>query len=240
MYLNFYLQRHWRIERYYEVRSRCLAYFDVWYHMTPRNGPRRRRWYKSRRLISSTGREQPLVESIMLQPQRCSRLSLLVLALLTFLSCASFAVASGKSCPLDHPSQVLCDSGIDEVPAPLRLNHCKAHSLIDLFWFLLTAPASFCKCTCFSNSTIIPLDSAKRESTSFSNEIHYARDVADSMMDKRANSYQALSCNDCNRKFCLGYDLPVCKGAKEDDVTSTCFRMPFISFLSPRPLFGSI
>lgn len=52
-------------------------------------------------------------------------------------------------------------------------------------------------------------------------------------MDKRANSYQALSCNDCNRKFCLGYDLPVCKGAKEEDVTSTCFRMLLIYFLSP-------
>lgn len=46
-------------------------------------------------------------------------------------------------------------------------------------------------------------------------------------VDKRANSYQALSCNDCNKKFCLGYDLPVCKGAKEDDVVSTCFRAFF-------------
>lgn len=129
----------------------------------------------------------------------------------------------------DYPSQVLCDCEIDPVPAPLRLSHYRVHSLINPSFFLLTAPASFCKCTCFSNSTIIPLDSAKRESASFSNEFHYTRDVADSMMDKRANSYQALSCNDCNRKFCLGYDLPVCKGAKEEDVVSTCFRMSLIS-----------
>ncbi|BCR90817.1 uncharacterized protein ACHE_60703S [Aspergillus chevalieri] len=88
-----------------------------------------------------------------------------------------------------------------------------------------SAPASFCKCTCFSNSTIIPLDPPKPESSSFAGNL--ARDIADLVAtdnEKRANSYQALSCNDCNRKFCLGYDLPVCKGAKEDDVVSTCFQ----------------
>lgn len=41
---------------------------------------------------------------------------------------------------------------------------------------------------------------------------------------RRAHKYRALSCNDCNRKFCLNYDLPTCKGAKEDDVVTTCFR----------------
>jgi hypothetical protein len=35
---------------------------------------------------------------------------------------------------------------------------------------------------------------------------------------------RALTCNDCNRRFCLDYDLPKCKGAKEDDVIATCFR----------------
>lgn len=85
------------------------------------------------------------------------------------------------------------------------------------------APASFCKCTCFTNSTIIPLDPPKPESSSFAANLLHRDDEADTI-DKRANSYQALSCNDCNKKFCLGYDLPVCKGAKEDDVVSTCFR----------------
>ncbi|KAK5702442.1 hypothetical protein LTS12_028345, partial [Elasticomyces elasticus] len=84
-------------------------------------------------------------------------------------------------------------------------------------------PASFCKCTCFTNSTIIPLDPPKPESSSFAANLLHRDDEADTI-DKRANSYQALSCNDCNKKFCLGYDLPVCKGAKEDDVVSTCFQ----------------
>ncbi|KAL2814757.1 hypothetical protein BJX63DRAFT_190501 [Aspergillus granulosus] len=92
---------------------------------------------------------------------------------------------------------------------------------------LASSPASFCKCTCFSNSTIIPLDPDKGDSSSFNNAFHFltrSEDI-DSSNDKRAGNYRSLSCNDCNRKFCLGYDLPTCKGAKEEDVLTTCFRM---------------
>ncbi|KAI9371930.1 hypothetical protein BJX61DRAFT_534386 [Aspergillus egyptiacus] len=86
-------------------------------------------------------------------------------------------------------------------------------------------PASFCKCTCFSNSTIIPLDPGKGDS-SFHNTFNLLtrNDDIDSFTYKRAGNYRSLSCNDCNRKFCLGYDLPTCKGAKEDDVFTTCFQ----------------
>ncbi|KAL3465397.1 hypothetical protein BJX64DRAFT_65079 [Aspergillus heterothallicus] len=90
---------------------------------------------------------------------------------------------------------------------------------------LSSSPASFCKCTCFSNSTIIPLDPDKGDS-SFNNALRLlARsEDLDSLNDKRAGNYRSLSCNDCNRKFCLGYDLPTCKGAKEEDVFTTCFQ----------------
>lgn len=98
------------------------------------------------------------------------------------------------------------------------------------------APTSFCKCTCFSNSTIIPLDPAKSGSSSFAldNVLRlYERafdrsepglESEENVMYKRSTKYRALSCNDCNRKFCLNYELPTCKGAKEDDVFTTCFR----------------
>ena len=46
----------------------------------------------------------------------------------------------------------------------------------------------------------------------------------DTGLTKRTREYRQLNCNDCNRKFCLGYELPTCKGAKEDDVVTTCFR----------------
>jgi len=32
------------------------------------------------------------------------------------------------------------------------------------------------------------------------------------------------TCNDCNKKFCLAYNLPICKNVNEDDVFTTCFR----------------
>ncbi|KAL4752674.1 hypothetical protein BDW72DRAFT_191837 [Aspergillus terricola var. indicus] len=89
----------------------------------------------------------------------------------------------------------------------------------------MSAPASFCKCTCFSNSTIIPLDPDKGDSSLHGTLGLFSRnDYFDNQDEKRAGNYRSLSCNDCNRKFCLGYDLPTCKGAKEDDVLTTCFQ----------------
>lgn len=48
--------------------------------------------------------------------------------------------------------------------------------------------------------------------------------IEEDVLAKRAPKYRSLSCNDCNRKFCLNYELPTCKGAKEEDVFTTCFR----------------
>ncbi|PYI26115.1 hypothetical protein BP00DRAFT_73411 [Aspergillus indologenus CBS 114.80] len=89
-----------------------------------------------------------------------------------------------------------------------------------------SSPASFCKCTCFSNSTIIPLDPEKSNSVSTQSSLFRLRshDDAKDLLDRRAKNYRSLSCNDCNRKFCLDYDLPTCKGAKEEDVFTTCFQ----------------
>ncbi|KAL5365837.1 hypothetical protein BJX96DRAFT_159839 [Aspergillus floccosus] len=91
---------------------------------------------------------------------------------------------------------------------------------------LASSPASFCKCTCFSNSTIIPLDPQKGDVTSLNSLFHrnLVNGDANHSHETRADNYRSLSCNDCNRKFCLGYDLPMCKGAKEEDVFTTCFQ----------------
>ncbi|KAL3475329.1 hypothetical protein BJX99DRAFT_159106 [Aspergillus californicus] len=91
---------------------------------------------------------------------------------------------------------------------------------------LASSPASFCKCTCFSNSTIIPLDPDKSDGSSFQSvsNLLTRSESFDALDEKRAGNYRSLSCNDCNRKFCLDYDLPTCKGAKEDDVLTTCFQ----------------
>lgn len=43
-------------------------------------------------------------------------------------------------------------------------------------------------------------------------------------VDGDSKEYRAGNCNDCNRQFCLDYNLPICKGAGMEDVFTTCFR----------------
>lgn len=108
-----------------------------------------------------------------------------------------------------------------------------------------TAPPTFCKCTCFKNSTIIPLGpghepppapppapspttttttATPSDATNKDKDKGEAGETAAAprshMEDKRAAS---SSCSQCNRAFCLKYNLPICKGAEEKDVVTMCF-----------------
>ncbi|KAL1955250.1 hypothetical protein VTO42DRAFT_8848 [Malbranchea cinnamomea] len=108
-----------------------------------------------------------------------------------------------------------------------------------------TQPTSFCKCTCFSNSTIIQLGPPSPGSNGLS--IVDARDLNDAdiflgardadadgdgnggdskqhQKDGDDRSYRSLNCNDCNRKLCLEHQLPKCKGATQEDIVTTCFQ----------------
>ncbi|KAL5114424.1 hypothetical protein ACEQ8H_007679 [Pleosporales sp. CAS-2024a] len=73
---------------------------------------------------------------------------------------------------------------------------------------LAASPTSFCKCTCFGNSTIVALG-------------------APSSMKKPPVPHvqprtSKKTCSDCNRQFCLGYSF--CVGEKEENVLTTCFQ----------------
>ncbi|TKX26271.1 hypothetical protein C1H76_1232 [Elsinoe australis] len=71
-------------------------------------------------------------------------------------------------------------------------------------------PTSFCKCTCFSNSTLIQLTGSKDP---------------DEIQDKKGKHLmKSGTCDDCNRQFCLKHELPICAKAKEEDVFTTCFQ----------------
>ncbi|GAB1728032.1 hypothetical protein NU195Hw_g5772t1 [Hortaea werneckii] len=78
---------------------------------------------------------------------------------------------------------------------------------------LAASPTSFCKCTCFTNSTIIPLDDSPTTSGK------PASNDADT-----SKSHHQRTCNDCTKQFCLDYHLPICQDAKETDVFTTCFQ----------------
>ncbi|KIH92102.1 hypothetical protein SPBR_03189 [Sporothrix brasiliensis 5110] len=110
---------------------------------------------------------------------------------------------------------------------------------LSLFFALVSAASAptFCKCTCFTNSTIIPLGPQHAQPVNgnpppSSRGVHVDGDV-DAVavasrhglslhnVDARASS---SSCTQCNRAFCLNYNLPICKGAEEKDVVTMCFQ----------------
>ncbi|KAK3112216.1 hypothetical protein LTR53_011754 [Teratosphaeriaceae sp. CCFEE 6253] len=86
--------------------------------------------------------------------------------------------------------------------------------LVIFLYFLSVAvaasPTSFCKCTCFANSTLIPLDDSAGARSS----------------DEGATpvTTQKRTCNDCTKAFCLDFHLPICQDATEADVFTTCFQ----------------
>ncbi|KAF2872122.1 hypothetical protein BDV95DRAFT_628543 [Massariosphaeria phaeospora] len=71
---------------------------------------------------------------------------------------------------------------------------------------LAASPTSFCKCTCFGNSTIVALDAP----------------VASQKPSPLKDRASKKSCSDCNRQFCLSYTF--CQGEKEENVFTTCFQ----------------
>ncbi len=110
-----------------------------------------------------------------------------------------------------------------------------------LLTILRPAPTSFCKCTCFTNSTIIPLD-APRSLPSRPGEalFHRAPPAEGSHEDRK--EFRAGNCNDCNRQYCIDAHLPICKDAGVNDIVATCFRafscVPFHSLRDGQPGAG--
>ncbi|KAH8690824.1 hypothetical protein BGW36DRAFT_60285 [Talaromyces proteolyticus] len=94
---------------------------------------------------------------------------------------------------------------------------------INIATVLAATPTSFCKCTCFTNSTIIelrPVDTSRGTDDNLRE-----RSIFDRAGSGDTSSHgRALTCNDCTRKFCLGYNLPICEKADEKDVLTTCFK----------------
>ncbi|KAL2261811.1 hypothetical protein VTK26DRAFT_3254 [Humicola hyalothermophila] len=113
---------------------------------------------------------------------------------------------------------------------------------------------TFCKCTCFQNSTIIPLGpqhdqpappppappkdpspsaSSLPPSSSSSGSGSDQEPVSPNGSRRRNNDDHhpflnaraaSSSCAQCNRAFCLKYNLPICKDAEEKDVVTSCFQ----------------
>ncbi|KAI6525595.1 hypothetical protein MCOR05_009361 [Pyricularia oryzae] len=106
--------------------------------------------------------------------------------------------------------------------------------LVAFVTLVASSPPTFCKCTCFKNSTIIPLGTghapanpppAPQPTATTTATATAPTDSPDGqkkpavLLPRAASS----SCTQCNRAFCLQYNLPICKGATEKDVVTQCF-----------------
>ncbi|KAK7931282.1 hypothetical protein PG985_001994 [Apiospora marii] len=100
-----------------------------------------------------------------------------------------------------------------------------------------TAAPTFCKCTCFKNSTIVPLGPKDASDTtpshakpppdtSNSHNNLFLRSLNPFTTDEPQLAARAASasCAQCTRKFCLDYGFPFCKKAEEKDVVTMCFQ----------------
>ncbi|RDA95490.1 hypothetical protein CP533_5374 [Ophiocordyceps camponoti-saundersi (nom. inval.)] len=86
---------------------------------------------------------------------------------------------------------------------------------------------TFCKCTCFKNSTIIPLGPASQFKDSAPKPPSFLKRSDDSSsppplpLDRRSAS---TSCSECTKAFCLSQGIDFCKEAKEENVVTLCFQ----------------
>ncbi|RDA84297.1 hypothetical protein CP532_3338 [Ophiocordyceps camponoti-leonardi (nom. inval.)] len=86
---------------------------------------------------------------------------------------------------------------------------------------------TFCKCTCFKNSTIIPLGPASQFKDSAPKPPSFLKRSDDlplspsPPLDRRSAS---TSCSECTKAFCLSQGIDFCKEAKEENVVTLCFQ----------------
>jgi hypothetical protein len=105
---------------------------------------------------------------------------------------------------------------------------CKYLRAVLLLHLLSTAPAdnrhfaaapTFCKCTCFKQSKIIPLGPQHTDNV----RLYEAREAhREAALDPRSAS---SSCSQCTKAFCISnLGVDICKDATDDDVQTMCFQ----------------
>ncbi|OAA50672.1 hypothetical protein NOR_01122 [Metarhizium rileyi] len=93
---------------------------------------------------------------------------------------------------------------------------------------------TFCKCTCFKNSTIIPLGPKGESSSSSPNLLlrRFSYDTNPSIAASDVSTHHeglslrslSTSCSECTKSFCLSQGIDFCKEAKEENVFTLCFQ----------------
>ncbi|WYZ35919.1 hypothetical protein EsH8_X_000566 [Colletotrichum jinshuiense] len=80
---------------------------------------------------------------------------------------------------------------------------------------------TFCKCTCFKNSTIVALGPQRADQTPAARLRDTAHAPDGGEIRRRAAS---SSCSQCTKAFCLSRGIDFCRDATEEDVQTMCFQ----------------
>ncbi|KAK1957428.1 hypothetical protein LY78DRAFT_697251 [Colletotrichum sublineola] len=91
--------------------------------------------------------------------------------------------------------------------------------LCGLVAFVSADSPTFCRCTCFKNSTIVAL--GPQHQGGQSGTASSPRDLPSSEIHGRAAS---ASCSQCTKAFCLTSGISFCRDATEENVQTLCFQ----------------
>ncbi|KAF4814813.1 hypothetical protein CGCTS75_v013201 [Colletotrichum tropicale] len=80
---------------------------------------------------------------------------------------------------------------------------------------------TFCKCTCFKNSTIVALGPQHSDDNTAANP---PRDLPQSDLHRDSKRAASSSCSQCTKAFCLSRGIDFCRDATEENVQTMCFQ----------------
>ncbi|KAK2730746.1 hypothetical protein CKAH01_09369 [Colletotrichum kahawae] len=80
---------------------------------------------------------------------------------------------------------------------------------------------TFCKCTCFKNSTIVALGPQHRDDNQAATP---PRDLPPSDLHHESKRAASSSCSQCTKAFCLSRGIDFCRDATEENVQTMCFQ----------------
>lgn len=144
-----------------------------------------------------------------------ARLQLLALLVAVLVAVASASCLSPRP-PIARPC-------IARPPSPVPLRSSPDTDA------LTAAALTFCKCTCFKNSTIIPLGPAGQNHDAPASLRRSPPPpplplLASPPSPARSRRSVSTSCSECTRAFCLSQGIDFCKGAHEENVVTMCFQ----------------
>jgi len=97
--------------------------------------------------------------------------------------------------------------------------------LLAVFATVVSAGAPiFCKCTCFKNSTIIPLGPEHQQSDDSQGSFRRSANLFENPFGSPSSRTASTSCSECTKNFCLSQGIDICEDAEEEDVMTLCFQ----------------